>query len=114
MISRSPENSIAASVVFNATKWPCTFNNGTCPQDFVMDASNSICYLVLTELTSRNSDNLCPESTIVQFYNDAEIIGFVNILKSGSEFRNVTFGEDDSLIKPSIKIKLFYNIIKNA
>jgi len=86
MISRSPDNSIAASVVFNATQWPCTLGNITCPRGFVLDASNSVCYFVLPDLTSGYSDILCPESTLVQFYNDAEINGFVNLLKSGLLF----------------------------
>ncbi len=43
---------------------------------------------ILFKLITGYSDILCPESTIIQFFNDAEINGFVNLLRSGLLFIN--------------------------
>ena len=83
MASKNPDSSNAASVAFDDFQQPCGYNNFTCPQGFFMDSVNSICYMILSNLTANNNPPLCPVSTLIQFQNDAEVDGFIQLLNQG-------------------------------
>ena len=85
MTSRNPDNSNSAAIAFDSLQQPCGYNNFTCPQGFAMDSVNFICYMILpNSIANVNPASVCPAtsySTLIQFYNDAEIDGFFQLLK---------------------------------
>ncbi len=82
--SKNPDKSNMVKFSYEDARKPCGYNVFTCPQDFVMDSVNSICYMILKNLTSYYSTSPpCPSSSLIQFSNDTEVEGFIQLLKSG-------------------------------
>ncbi len=81
--TKNPDTYISTSIALSDTQLPCGHNNFICPNGFVLDTINSICYKILPNLVANSDDSLCTSSTLIQFYNDAEIDGFIQLLESG-------------------------------
>jgi hypothetical protein len=83
LTSRNPDSLNSATIAFDTFQKPCGYTNLTCPKGFTMDPLNSICYMIISNLTAFNNAPICPTSTMIQFRNDEEIDGFFQLLKLG-------------------------------
>ena len=85
LTSKNPDNSNIVKFAYEIARQPCGRNYISCPQGYVLDSVNYICYLVKNDLTTQFSTTpICPPSyTLIQFYNDAEVDGFIQLIKTG-------------------------------
>ena len=99
MTAKNPDADIAASVALDGGYNPCDnssfysqkrrkrqTSNG-CDSGFIPDTTNDLCYMALTNLDYLDDGATTCQSLngaeLLYFETDAEVQGFLNILKSG-------------------------------
>ena len=86
IMSRNPDAYIDATMISYSTDTTYCEKTASCGNGFVLDPVNFICYKTISIKRSYSESHLCgvDGAGFPNFNNDAEIDGFLSIIKSGN------------------------------